>query len=92
MTPEQKLIALMQAQTPPLHDPLFEIGVQEKLARHRAFERFSRMSMAVVVLSGLTAALGWAVVQGQASASLPILTAVGASAMAGLVVWTVGRA
>jgi len=92
MTPEQKLTALMRAQTPPQRDPLFEIAVQGRLARHRALERFSQMAMVVVGLSGLATGLGWAVAQGQSSASLPIVSAVAAAAMANLVVSTVRRA
>ena len=88
MTPEQKLMALLQAQTPPEHDPLFEIAVQERLARQRAFQRFTFMAMAVIAISGLAAGLGWAIFKGGVSASLPILAAVGAMGIAGLVIRT----
>lgn len=92
MTPEQKLMALMAADTPKQPDPAFEFAVLERLARRRAFERFSRFAIMAVVAGGLCLALLSAAVHGQVVQALPLLAAVGAAAIAGLVVWTVKRA
>ncbi|WP_292053002.1 MULTISPECIES: hypothetical protein [unclassified Brevundimonas] len=93
MTPEEKLMALMASYAPKQPDPAFDLSVMERLARRQAFERFSRMLMAVVVVSGLMIALAWGALYGQMADTLPIvMAAMGASAIAGLVVWTLGRA
>ena len=92
MTPEQKLMALMAADTPKQPDPVFEYAVMERLARLRAVERFSRLAMAVVAGGGVLMALTWAAAQGQMAQALPIVAAVGASSIAALVIWTLRRA
>ena len=93
MTPEEKLMALMAAHTPKHPDPAFDLSVMERLVRRQAFERFSRMLMAVVVGSGVLIALSWGALNGEMANTLPIvMAAMGASAIAGLVIWTLGRA
>lgn len=93
MTPEQKLMALMAAHTPKKPDPDFEYEVLERVARLQAIWRFTRLAMAVVIGGGVLVALVLGVMQGDAARILPVVAAaVGASAMAALVVWTLRRA
>lgn len=92
MTPEQKLEALFASHKPAPNDYGFEIAVLERIAKQRAFNRFSNMAMAALAGGGLLAAIVWMVVAGEVAAVMPIAASVAALGLAGLVVWSHGRA
>lgn len=92
MTPEQKLQALFAASSPPENDYGFEIAVLERLVKQRAINRFTHLAMRMLVAGGLLVAMVWAVSQGQVASLMPLLSAAGACALAGLVIWTLRRA
>lgn len=92
MTPEQKLMALMAADTPPAQDPLFEIAVQEKLARQRAVARFSSQAMLAVLFSGVLIGLLSVLVSSGTAGLWSMMAAVGSAGLAALVVWSLRRA
>ena len=92
MTPEQKLQALFLAQNPPSQDYGFEIAVLERIAKQRAISRFTHLAMFIAAVSGLFAALVWSMETGRTASLMAMLAAIGACAVAALVVWTMERA
>ena len=92
MTPEQKLEALFASQKPAPNDYGFEIAVLERIAKQRAFNRFSQLAMMMLAAGGLLVALVWMLIAGEVTAIMPMLAAVAALGLAGLVVWSHGRA
>lgn len=92
MTPEQKLQALFSAQNPPPQDYGFDIAVLERIARQRAISRFTHMAMFIAVTGGLFSALVWSMETGRTASLVLMLAAIGACAVAALVVWTMERA
>ena len=92
MTPEQKLQALFAASKPPAQDYGFEIAVLERIAKRRAIDRFTYLAMWVVVMGGVMAAVFWTIEAGRVASLGPIVSAIAASSLAALVIWTMGRA
>lgn len=92
MTPEQKLQALFAANNPPAQDYGFEIGVLQRVAKQRAIARFIHLAMMMVVAGGLLLAFLLGLKTDGMASILPLMASVAASGVAGLVVWTVGRA
>mgnify|MGYP000972631139 CR=1 FL=1 len=89
---EQKLEAFFATSRPAAQDYEFEIAVLERIAKHRAVARFSQIAMLIVALGGTAIAMIWGAFSGQAGALAPLVSAVGGMAVAGLVIWTLGRA
>lgn len=92
MTPEQKLQALFAASKPPAQDYGFEIAVLERIAKHRAIDRFAYLAMWVVVMGSVMAAVFWTIEAGRVASLVPIVSAIAACGVSALVVWTMGRA
>lgn len=92
MTPEQKLMALMAADTPKQPDPAFEFAVLERVAKQRAVASFIFRLAQIIAGGGVLVACGWALQVGDTASFLAVLAALASMSVAGLVVWVTGRA